>query len=345
MWGALGDPNASIPTPQPVLMRPTLVGADGADHAVTFVAPAALDAGLASSLGLRRRLVAVTPTRDVGKADMVNNDALPAIDIDPETFAITVEGELVDARRPPPRCRWRSSTRCSDDAPSPCSSPTRGCPSPATPSPGASSPRSPPGPTTSRPTSPCASRTVTRTEAATAVVTLAHLRRGEGLDAVYDAWAARTASAAMRDTSRELGRGLLRLADALWDLPPTLSGLPRPMVLGAIAHATGLAAADVAEVVGYDDLQTVASAALKLRPLDPAVATGWVVAALPRLAALVSQVARPRVTHRHPRHRITVDRAARRGPRRHHQEVVPCLRVHASSGWASAAPSAPASPR
>jgi urease subunit alpha len=95
VWGALGDPNASIPTPQPVLMRPTLVGADGADHAVTFVAPAALDGGLASSLGLRRRLAAVTPTRDVGKADMVNNDALPAIDIDPETFAITVDGELV----------------------------------------------------------------------------------------------------------------------------------------------------------------------------------------------------------------------------------------------------------
>lgn len=134
--------------------------------------------------------------------------------------------------------------------------------------------------------------TVTRTEAATAVVTLAHLRRGEGLDAVYDAWAARTASSAMRDTSRELGRGLLRLAESLWDLPPVLSGLPRPMVLGTIAHVTGLAAADVAEVVGYDDLQTVASAALKLRPLDPAVATGWVVAALPRLETLVEHVAR-----------------------------------------------------
>ena len=134
--------------------------------------------------------------------------------------------------------------------------------------------------------------TVTRTEAATAVVTLAHLRRGEGLDAVYDAWAARTASAAMRDTSRELGRGLLRLADALWDLPPVLSGLPRPMVLGTIAHVTGLGAVDVAEVVGYDDLQTVAAAALKLRPLDPAVATRWVVDALPRLEALVEQVAR-----------------------------------------------------
>ncbi len=93
---ALGDPNASIPTPQPVLMRPTLVDADGADHAVTFVAPAALEDGLAERLGLRRRLAAVTPTRDVGKSDMVNNSALPTIDVDPETFAITIDGDLVE---------------------------------------------------------------------------------------------------------------------------------------------------------------------------------------------------------------------------------------------------------
>jgi urease subunit alpha len=92
---ALGDPNASIPTPQPVLMRPTLVDADGSDHAVTFVAPSALEDGLADRLGLRRRLVAVTPTRAIGKADMVNNDALPDIRVDPETFAITVDGDLV----------------------------------------------------------------------------------------------------------------------------------------------------------------------------------------------------------------------------------------------------------
>jgi urease subunit alpha len=93
---ALGDPNASIPTPQPVLMRPTLVDADGSDHAVTFVAPAALEDGLAERLGLHRRLAAVTPTRAVGKADMVNNAALPAIDVDPETFAITIDGDLVE---------------------------------------------------------------------------------------------------------------------------------------------------------------------------------------------------------------------------------------------------------
>jgi len=133
--------------------------------------------------------------------------------------------------------------------------------------------------------------TVTRTEAATAVVTRAHLLRGEGLDPVLDAWAARTGSGAMRDTSRELGRGLLRLAMRLWDLPPLPPRVPRPVVLGAVAAATGLGAADLAEVVGYDDLQTVASAALKLRPLDPAVATGWVVTALPLLATLVSSVA------------------------------------------------------
>lgn len=132
--------------------------------------------------------------------------------------------------------------------------------------------------------------TVTRTEAATAVVTLAHLRRGEGLDAVADAWAARTASAAMRATSRELGRGLLRLATRLWDLPPLVTAPPRPVVLGAIAHTTGLDSAALAEVVAYDDAQTVASAALKLRPLDPAVATGWVVSSLPLIAGLVAEI-------------------------------------------------------
>ncbi|QSR26449.1 urease subunit alpha [Nocardioides aromaticivorans] len=94
VWGALGDPNASIPTPQPVLMRPTL-GDDGSAHGVTFVSPAALEDGLADRLGLRRRLAAVKPTRAVTKADMVNNTALPRIDIDPETFAIDVDGERI----------------------------------------------------------------------------------------------------------------------------------------------------------------------------------------------------------------------------------------------------------
>jgi len=96
VWAALGDPNASIPTPQPVLMRPTLVEDSGADHAVSFVSQAALDDGLGERLNLRRRLPPLKPTRDIGKTNMINNDNLPAIDVDPETFAITIEGELIE---------------------------------------------------------------------------------------------------------------------------------------------------------------------------------------------------------------------------------------------------------
>ncbi|RZU10239.1 urease subunit alpha [Kribbella rubisoli] len=95
-WAALGDPNASIPTPQPVLMRPAFGDAVGADLSYTFVSPAALADGLAERLQLRRRLLGVRPTREIGKADMKNNSALPSIEIDPETFAIEVDGELVE---------------------------------------------------------------------------------------------------------------------------------------------------------------------------------------------------------------------------------------------------------
>jgi urease subunit alpha len=94
-WGALGDPNASIPTPQPVLMRPSFGHAIGADVSFAYVSPAAIDAGLASELGLRRQLRAVKPTRDIGKADLKNNFALPAIKIWPDTFEISIDGEIV----------------------------------------------------------------------------------------------------------------------------------------------------------------------------------------------------------------------------------------------------------
>lgn len=95
VWGALGDPNASIPTPQPVLVRPAFLDAIGADLSTTFVSPAALDDGLAERLGLRRRLAAVRPTRHVRKHDLKNNDALPRIDIDADTFGISIDGEPV----------------------------------------------------------------------------------------------------------------------------------------------------------------------------------------------------------------------------------------------------------
>jgi urease subunit alpha len=98
-WAAMGDANASIPTPQPVLPRP-MFGAspDGAaDTSVHFVAPGALDGtDLADRLGVRRRLVPTRNTRRVAKADMPNNDALPRIEVDPETFTVRIDGEVVE---------------------------------------------------------------------------------------------------------------------------------------------------------------------------------------------------------------------------------------------------------
>lgn len=94
-WAGLGDPNASIPTPQPVVQRPTFGDAIGVDVSVSYVAPAALDSGLAEILGLRRRLAPVESTRAVGKSDMRNNSALPHIEITPDTFEIAIDGDVV----------------------------------------------------------------------------------------------------------------------------------------------------------------------------------------------------------------------------------------------------------
>jgi urease subunit alpha len=96
-WAAMGDSNASIPTPQPVLPRP-MFGAAAVSAAATsvhFVAPAAVQGGLADRLAIRRRLVAVSDTRALGKADMPLNDALPRIEVDPETFTVRIDGEVV----------------------------------------------------------------------------------------------------------------------------------------------------------------------------------------------------------------------------------------------------------
>ncbi len=66
------------------------------DFSVTYVSPAALEDGIEESLGLRRTVRAVEPTRDIGKADMKNNDALPRIEVKPDTFEISIDGEQVE---------------------------------------------------------------------------------------------------------------------------------------------------------------------------------------------------------------------------------------------------------
>jgi urease subunit alpha len=76
-------------------MRPSQTDTIGSDLSVSFVSPFAVDDGLADRLGLRRKLSAVKPTRDVGKAQMINNDATPDIVIKPETFEISIDGEVV----------------------------------------------------------------------------------------------------------------------------------------------------------------------------------------------------------------------------------------------------------
>jgi len=93
----MGDPNASIPTPQPMHYRPMFggIGRGAPASALTFVSQAFLDAGGPDSLGLARRAVAVANTRAIGKRDMVLNSALPRIEVHPETYEVRADGELL----------------------------------------------------------------------------------------------------------------------------------------------------------------------------------------------------------------------------------------------------------
>jgi len=93
---AMGDPNASIPTPQPVHYRP-MFGAFGGALAtsVTFVSQAALENAAVAALGLRKPLMSVKNTRKIGKRDMVWNDATPKIEVDPETYVVKADGEVL----------------------------------------------------------------------------------------------------------------------------------------------------------------------------------------------------------------------------------------------------------
>ncbi|HVK55130.1 MAG TPA: urease subunit alpha [Burkholderiales bacterium] len=94
---AMGDPNASIPTPQPVHYRPMFGSFGGAVGAtsVTFISKAAEKAGIADQLGLAKRTVAVKGTRKVSKADMKLNDYAPKIDVHPETYEVRADGDLL----------------------------------------------------------------------------------------------------------------------------------------------------------------------------------------------------------------------------------------------------------
>src|SRR4029078_11498992 len=93
----MGNPKASIPTPQPVHYRPMFGALGGARLAtsVTFVSRAALEDGVPQPLRLGKRAVAVAGTRGVRKLDLIHNGALPVIEVDPQTYEVRADGELL----------------------------------------------------------------------------------------------------------------------------------------------------------------------------------------------------------------------------------------------------------
>ncbi|GIJ25176.1 urease subunit alpha [Micromonospora qiuiae] len=100
-WSIMGDPNASLPTPQPVYYRPAFgaTGSQVAKNCVTFVSKAAYECGIGEQLGLQRQVMPVYRCRNLTKRDMVRNDRTPKLEVDPETFAVKIDG--VHATVPP----------------------------------------------------------------------------------------------------------------------------------------------------------------------------------------------------------------------------------------------------
>jgi urease subunit alpha len=93
----MGDPNASIPTPQPVHYRPMFgsFGRSLTESSVTFVSQAASDDSIGEELALQKRVLSVSGTRSLGKNSMVHNDLLPEIEVDPETYEVRADGVLL----------------------------------------------------------------------------------------------------------------------------------------------------------------------------------------------------------------------------------------------------------
>src|SRR3954468_16524046 len=111
-------------------------------------------------------------------------------------------------------------------------------------------------------------------------------RRGNVLEAE---WCARCPSPVLRDAARRLGAQLLRSASAIW--PVDVERLPRPLALGVVAAAAGVCEEDTALLALYDDAATVASAALKLLPLDPAISARWLADLAPAMAVTARAIA------------------------------------------------------
>lgn len=96
-WSQMGDANASIPTPQPVVYKPMFGALGRAKYrtCLTFVSEYAFANGIKSVLGLEKEILPVKNCRSISKKQMLHNDALPDISVDPETYEVRVDGELL----------------------------------------------------------------------------------------------------------------------------------------------------------------------------------------------------------------------------------------------------------
>jgi urease subunit alpha len=96
-WAQMGDANASIPTPQPVYMRPMFGSYGGAiaPTSFTFISQAAMERDIPTQLGLKKQVLTVKGTRNISKRDLKLNDALPVMEVDPETYEVRADGELL----------------------------------------------------------------------------------------------------------------------------------------------------------------------------------------------------------------------------------------------------------
>ena len=115
-WAQMGDANASIPTPQPLVMRPMFgaLGRAAGATSLAFVSQAGADEDVAGRYGLGKRVAAVRGCRAIGKRDMKLNDALPKITVDPETYVVTADGEPLRSMPARTCCRSRSGIFCSE---------------------------------------------------------------------------------------------------------------------------------------------------------------------------------------------------------------------------------------
>jgi len=150
-------------------------------------------------------------------------------------------------------------------------------------------------------------RTTALVDAAAAVVTRHAGERGGRLSAIEQAWTARTPSRAMRDASRDLGRGLVRLADRVWPDSRALASLhelggppPRPLVLGAIAAHVGMGPEELVRLTVYDDLASAVAALLKLDPRDPADGVALVLAGCASIESRIPIIAAARLPEEIP---------------------------------------------